>query len=138
VIVVKSNSSGDWVLLECMQDLCVREPDWELTADGRGYVQLGLSAYTQYESPFSNSRGVISSSRLSKDGHILGSAGANLGDSGGGCFDESTGRLIGINVGSERLVMNLDKDSANETFDKIISRHVARAHIVPICSFWFI
>jgi hypothetical protein len=40
--------------------------------DGRGYTQLGLSETTQQDSPFSASKGVISSSRLNKFGHLLG------------------------------------------------------------------
>ena len=89
VKVVKKNDVNDWVLLESAIDLCEKdEPKMGLTVDGRGYIQLGLSATTQQESPFSTSKGVISSSRLNIFGHLLGSAGANSGDSGGPCFDE--------------------------------------------------
>jgi hypothetical protein len=78
VKVCKINIESDWVLLEAKIDLCVDEPKKGLTVDGRGYIQLGLSATTQNDSPFSLSKGVISSSRLNKFGHLLVSAGATL------------------------------------------------------------
>ena len=137
VKVFKTNARSDWVLLESGVDLCEDEPKKGLTTDGHGYIQLGLSATTQQESPFSTSKGVISSSRLNKFGHILGSAGANPGDSGGPCFDESTWELIGMNVGCENVPINPDKDTVTQTYDKISSRYAARAHIIPIASFQF-
>lgn len=35
--------------------MCADEPKVGLTVYGRGYIQLGLSAIAQYESPFSTS-----------------------------------------------------------------------------------
>ena len=134
--VEKTNSDSDWVLLKCDVDLCDKEPFWDLTVDGLDYIQLGLSAITQNDSPFSVSKGVISSSRLNRLGHILGSAGANPGDSGGGCFHVSNGSLIGINVGSEKVSINPEKDTITETYNKVSSRYAARAHIIPISIFF--
>lgn len=137
VIVVKTNAESDWVLLESDVDLCEEEPKKGLTVDGRGYIQLGLSATAQQDSPFSTSKGVISSSRLNKVGHLLGSAGANPGDSGGPCFDESTGELIGMNVGCENVSIHPDKDTVAQTYNKISSRYAARAHIIPVNCFQY-
>jgi hypothetical protein len=135
--VVKTSTESDWVLLETDIDLCEDEPKKGLTVDGRGYIQLGLSATTQQDSPFCTSKGVISSSRLNKFGHLLGSAGANPGDSGGPCFDESTGELIGMNVGCENVPFNPDMDTVTQTYHKISSRFASRAHIIPVNSFQF-
>jgi hypothetical protein len=115
----KINIESDWVLLEAAIDLCVDESKKGLTVDGRGYIQLGLSATTQNSSPFSLSRGVISSSRLNKFGHLLGSAGANPGDSGGPCFDESTGEFIGMNIGCQNVPISIEKDTGAQIYDKI-------------------
>jgi hypothetical protein len=136
--VVSKNTESDWVLLESDVDLCEKKPIWGHVIDGRGYYQLGLSATTQEESPFSISKGVISSSRLNIFGHTLGSAGANPGDSGGPCFDESTGELIGINVGCENASFNPDKDTVTQAYHKVGSRHAARAHIIPVNCFQFL
>ena len=138
VKVCKINIESDWVLLEAEIDLCVDEPNKGLTVDGRGYIQLGLSATTQNDSPFSLSKGVISSSRLNKFGHLLGSAGANPGDSGGPCFHESNGELIGMNVGCENVPINIEKDTGAQMYDKISSRYATRAHIIPVSSFQFV
>ena len=115
--------------------MCAEEPKKGLTVDGRGYIQLGLSATTQQESPFSISKGVISSSRLNKFGHLLGSAGANPGDSGCPCFDESTNDLIGMNFGCENVPFSLEKDTDAQIYDQVSSRYAARAHIIPVNSF---
>jgi hypothetical protein len=138
VKVCKINIESDWVLLEAEIDLCVDEPKKGLTVDGRGYNQLGVSATTQNDTPFSLSKGVISSSRLNKFGHLLGSAGANPGDSGGPCFDESTCELIGMNVGCENVPISNEKDTGAQIYDKISSRYAARAHIIPVSSFQFV
>jgi hypothetical protein len=130
-------AKNDWVMLESSIDLCQDEPTWGVIADGRGYIQLGLSANTQHESPFSISKGVISSSRLNKLGHLLGSAGANPGDSGGPCFDESTSELIGINIGCENIPISIDKDTGAQIYEKISSRYASRAHIIPISTFQY-
>jgi hypothetical protein len=111
VKVCKINIESDWVLLEAEINLCADEPKKGLTVDGRGYIQLGLSATTQNDSPFSLSKGVIRSSRLNKFGHLLGSAGANPGDSGGPCFNESNGELIGMNVVCENVSISIEKDT---------------------------
>jgi hypothetical protein len=134
VKVLKINVESDWILLESEVNLCDEEPKKAATADGRRYFQLGLSATTQQESPFSVSEGVVSSSRYNKLGHMLGSAGANPGDSGGGCFD-SGGCLVGINVGCENVPISLEKDTGAQIYDKISSRYAARAHIIPIIVF---
>ena len=95
------NVECDWILLESEVDLCQDDPKIGVTADGRKYVQFGLSARSQIVSPFSVSNGVIRSSCINKFGHVLGSAGANPGDSGGPCIDENSGELVGMIVGSE-------------------------------------
>jgi hypothetical protein len=138
VKVCKINIESEWVLLEAEIDLCVDEPKKGLTVDGCGYIQLGLSATTQNDSPFSLSKGVISSSRLNKFGHLLGSAGATPGDSGGPCFDESTCELIGMNVDCENVPISIEKDTGAQIYDKISSRYAARAHIIPVSSFQFV
>ena len=99
-----------------------------------GLARPGLSATTQQESPFSVSEGVVSSSRYNKLGHMSGSAGANPGDSGGGCFDSGS-CLVGINVGCENVPISLEKDTGAQIYDKISSRYAARAHIIPIIIF---
>ena len=137
VKVLDMRAKNDWVMLESSIDLCQVEPTWGVIADGRGYIQLGLSATTQQESPFSISKGVISTSRLNKLGHLLGSAGANPGDSGGPCIDESTSELIGINIGCENIPISIDKDTGAQIYDKISSRYASRAHIIPISTFQF-
>jgi hypothetical protein len=137
VKVLDMRAKNDWVMLESCIDLCQVEPTWGVIADGRGYIQLGLSAKTQQESPFSISKGVISTSRLNKLGHLLGSAGANPCDSGGPCFDESTSELIGINVGCENIPITIDKDTLSMVYSKISSRYASRAHIIPISTFQF-
>lgn len=131
VKVLAVNIERDWILLISDVDLCEEEPARGGTVDGREYIQLGLSAVSQGESPFSTSKGVVSSSRLSQVGHQLGSAGANPGDSGGPCFDEWSGVLIGMNVGSENVTIQLE-ESLSKTYRNISSRYAARAHIVPI------
>ncbi len=136
--VVKTSAESDCVLLETDIDLCEDEPKKGLTVDGRRYIQLGLSATTQQDSPFSTSKGVISSSRLNKFGHLLGSAGANPSDSGGPCFDESTGELIRMNVGCENIPIIMERDTGVPIYDKISSRYAARAHIIPVSSFQFV
>jgi hypothetical protein len=86
-------SSKKQQLADCRASLAVL-PKKGLTVDGRVYIQLALSDTNQQESPFSISKGVISSSRLKQI--RLTSAGANPRDSSGPCFDESTGELIGL------------------------------------------
>ncbi|KAI8892188.1 hypothetical protein BC833DRAFT_533236 [Globomyces pollinis-pini] len=136
--VCKINIESDWVLLEADVDLCEKGPIWGPVVDGHRYVQLGLSAPHQEDSPFAISTGVISSERPNMFGHTLGSAGANPGDSGGGCFDESSGCLVGINFGCETVPISLEKDTGAQIYDKISSRYAARAHIIPINSFQFV
>ncbi|KAJ1499852.1 hypothetical protein HMI55_000612 [Coelomomyces lativittatus] len=81
---------------------------------------------------------MLNSSRLNKFGHLLGSAGANPGDSGGPCFDESTGELIGINVGCEKIPISMERDTGAQIYDKISSRYASRAHIIPVNIFQFV
>ncbi|EGF83362.1 expressed protein [Batrachochytrium dendrobatidis JAM81] len=61
--VRKVNIESDWVLLEADVDLCEEGPIWEPVVYGRRYVQLGLSAPHQEDSPFAISTGVIHSQR---------------------------------------------------------------------------
>ena len=136
--VVGTNAESDWVLLQSGVDLCEKEPIWGPVSDGHRYVQLGLSAPHQAESPLAISTGVISSGRMNKFGHTLGSAGANPGDSGGGCFDVSWGTLIGINVGCDNATISIENDTGAQIYEKISSRYAARAHIIPIASFQYI
>lgn len=92
-----------WHILETDQDVC-EIPPTASPEEGEEYFQLGLSALTQENSPFSVKRGVFISREFS-DGtkHYLGSAGSNPGDSGGGCFSETQNLLFGINVGADNL-----------------------------------
>ncbi|KAK6099281.1 hypothetical protein MT418_000717 [Batrachochytrium dendrobatidis] len=136
--VRKVNIESGWVLLEADVDLCEKGPIWEPVVYGRRYVQLGLSAPHQEDSPFAISTGVIHSQRPNMFGHTLGSVGVNPGDSGGGCFNQSSGCLVGINVGCENVPISLEKDTGAQIYDKISSRYAARAHIIPIDSFQFV
>jgi hypothetical protein len=138
VEVTKTNAKSDWVLLESDVDLCEEEPIWGPVVDGHRYIQVGLSAPHQKESPFAISTGVVSSERPNVFGHTLGSSGANPGDSGGGCFDEMSGCLVGINVGCENIPISLEKDTGAQIYEKISSRYAARAHIIPVNSFQFV
>ncbi|EGF80982.1 hypothetical protein BATDEDRAFT_88205 [Batrachochytrium dendrobatidis JAM81] len=101
-------------------------------------MDVGLSAPHQEDSPFAISTGVIHSQRPNMFGHTLGSVGVNPGDSGGGCFNQSSGCLVGINVGCENVPISLEKDTGAQIYDKISSRYAARAHIIPIDSFQFV
>ena len=78
-----------YVLLHCEQDICSIELGRTIPWNGEQYIQIGLS--TSSQSPlFSVSRGVITSALYNKKDHLLGSAGSNPGDSGGGCFAENS------------------------------------------------
>jgi hypothetical protein len=132
--LVKVDPKRICVILESDVDLCEKEPVWSSIYGGLRYFQFGLSARDQENSPFAISTGVITSQNRNENGHLLGSAGANPGDSGGGCFGEY-GTLIGINVGSEALDMNEDKYTLTTTFNKIATRYASRAHIIPIDCF---
>ena len=83
------------------------------------------------------SNGVFCSCRINNLGHILGSAGANPGDSGGPCIDESSGDLIVMNVGSKNIHIS-GSDTVNEAYAKVSSRFAARAHIIPVGSFFIL
>jgi hypothetical protein len=133
VKVVQVNSAVDCVLLEAETDLCQEEPKAGMTIDGRGYVQLGLSA-NQTDYPVTVSRGVISSSHVTKFGHISGSAGAQPSDSGGPCFDEVTCEFIGINLGCESVSIRTEQAAGSEIFEKITSEYPARARILSLIS----
>jgi hypothetical protein len=137
VTVLQSNTKADWLLLESQTDLCTEEPQLGFVVEGRGYYQLGLSAMSQLTSPISFTKGVISSTNPNDAGHVLGSAGANPGDSGGGCFEESTGCLLGINIGAETTQLNFTH-SAQQIMDNLSSRYSVRAHIVPITNFQYL
>jgi hypothetical protein len=138
VKVVKTIAESDWVLLESGVDLCEDEPIWGPVVDAHRYIQLGLSARHQKESPFAISTGVICSQRPNVFGHTLGSSGANPGDSGSPCFDVSTSELIGINVGCENIPISMENDTGAQIYDKISSRYASRAHIIPVSCFQFL
>eukprot|EP00128_Syssomonas_multiformis_P015251 Colp12_sorted_trinity150504_noHs@29849 len=121
----------DFILLECEEEVCSIEVKTALPYEGEEYFQLGLSARTQNESPFSVKRGLITSSRLNSNGHILGSAGANLGDSGGGCFAQEGVVLYGINVGGDQVAI-----TESTTLGQLGTRYPSRAHILPAPCFY--
>lgn len=125
------NPESDWILLKSDQDLCDNEPSWGPVVDFRRYIQLGLSENTQNESPFSVSIGVVSSECPNDLGHTLGSSGVDPGEAGGGCFDESSGCLIGINVG-KGVPFNFNSATSSQMYDKVSSRYSSRARIIPI------
>ena len=113
-------------ILETDQDVC-EIPPTASPEEGEEYFQLGLSALTQENSPFSVTRGVFISREFSfGTNHYLGSAGSNPGDSGGGCFSETQNLLFGINVGADNLPI-----SGNTSLNEVASRYHSRAHIVP-------
>ncbi len=137
VKVTKKDPVCDWILLESKVDLCDEAPYWRLATDGLGYMLIGFSGQSQKESPLAVSPGMICSQRLNEHGHILGSSGSNLGDSGGPCFDAETGDLIGINVGCESTPFGLN-DPLGHVLEKVASRYSSRALIIPITSFRFL
>jgi S1-C subfamily serine protease len=137
VKVIIMSVQSDWILLESVVDLCEKEPPIGGTADGRKYIQLGLSARSLNESYVSVSNGVFCSSRINNLGHILGSAGANPGDSGGPCIDEISGDLIGMNVGSKNIHIS-GSGTVSEAYDKASSKFASRAHIIPVIGLKFL
>lgn len=94
--VIKVDKLKDLILLETDKDVCDVPPRLASPEEGEEYFQLGLSALTQENSPFSVTRGVFISREFSVGtSHYLGSAGSNPG---GGCFSETQNLLFGINV----------------------------------------
>jgi hypothetical protein len=129
--VIKVDQVKDLIILETELDVCQVPPKIASPEEGEEYFQLGLSALTQENSPFSVTRGVFISREFSiGTNHYLGSAGSNPGDSGGGCFSETQNLLFGINVGADNLPI-----SGNTTLNKVGSRYHSRAHIVPSALF---
>jgi hypothetical protein len=129
--VVKVDEVKDLIILETDQDVCEVPPKTASPEEGEEYFQLGLSALTQENSPFSVKRGVFISREFSTGTkHYLGSAGSNPGDSGGGCFSETQNLLFGINVGADNLPI-----TDNTTLNEVASRYHSRAHIVPSAFF---
>jgi hypothetical protein len=129
--VVKVDEVKDLIILETDQDVCEIPPKTASPEEGEEYFQLGLSALTQENSPFSVKRGVFISREFSAGTkHYLGSAGSNPGDSGGGCFSETQNLLFGINVGADNLPI-----SGNTSLNEVASRYHSRAHIVPSAFF---
>jgi S1-C subfamily serine protease len=129
--VVKVDEVKDLIILETDQDVCQVPPKTASPEEGEEYFQLGLSALTQENSPFSVKRGVFISREFSAGTkHFLGSAGSNPGDSGGGCFSETQNLLFGINVGADNLPI-----SGNTSLKEVASRYHSRAHIVPSAFF---
>jgi len=124
VTVVKREM--DFILLQSDKDVVKNPPKLASPYQGQEYFQFGLSATTQDKSPLSVSRGVISSNLLNSLGHMLGSAGANPGDSGGPCFDVNFQILFGVNVGVENVPI-----TDGTTLFELGTRHAARAHILP-------
>ena len=100
IFVIKVDKLKDLILLETDKDVCEVPPRLASPEEGEEYFQLGLSALTQENPPFSVTRGVFISREFSVGtSHYLGSAGSNPGDSGGGlCFSETQNLLFGINV----------------------------------------
>ena len=84
--VVLRHEINDLVILEADRDVCDDELELRAPQTGTPYTQLGLSALMVEESPFSVSRGVFVSNKITREGHLLGTAGSNPGDSGGGAF----------------------------------------------------
>ena len=68
------------------EDICKYRCSVELPYQGGEYIQVGLSATTKIECPFSLSKGIFTSVRPNTNGQILGSGGSNPGESGGGSF----------------------------------------------------
>jgi hypothetical protein len=125
--VIHIDRAADFIVLKSqagnVQDT---EPTLCLPSIGSEYFQLGLSATSQLDSPLSLSKGVITSLKFNRNGHVLGSAGSHPGDSGGGCFGVETGLLYGINVGNDCLGI-----TGNTTLTDLGTRYPARSHIVP-------
>lgn len=124
--VVQCNSLRDYVILETEEAVCEKPPIMSAPYQGEEYVQFGFSATTQENSPLAITVGVFTSTEFSAVGHMLGSAGSNPGDSGGGCFSLSSRHLFGINVGSDNLPI-----SGETTLNHLGSRFPSCAHIVP-------
>ena len=121
----------DLIILETDQDVCEVPPRTASPEEGEEYFQLGLSALTQENSPFSVTRGVFISREFSIDSkHYLGSAGSNPGDSGGGCFSETQNLLFGISVGADYLPI-----TGNSSLNEVASRYHSRAHIISSAFF---
>jgi hypothetical protein len=131
VKVIKVDAKKDFILMESDSDICENQPTLGVPYQGETYMQLGLSATAQDKSPYSVSKGVVTSVNNNSNGHFLGSAGSNLGESGGGCFSELDNTLYGINVGCDRIPIH-----DNTTLFQLGTRNPARAHIVP--SLYFI
>jgi hypothetical protein len=126
VKVLKVEPKKDFILMEYDADDFQDEAALGVPYQGEAYIQLGLSATTQENTPYSVSKGVVTSVNHNSNGHFLGSAGSNPGESGGGYFSEITNTLYGINVGCERIPIH-----DNTTLFQLGTRHPARAHIVP-------
>eukprot|EP00128_Syssomonas_multiformis_P017226 Colp12_sorted_trinity150504_noHs@72 len=126
VKVVKVDKEHDFILLESDNEVCAFKIQCAGPYEGEPYFQLGLSATAQQKSPFSIAQGVFSTTEFDRHGHILGSAGSNAGESGGGCFATNSRRLYGINVGCEAVTI-----LGSTTLDELGTRYPARAHIVP-------
>jgi hypothetical protein len=125
--VVNVDEVKDLIILETDKDVCEIPPIRASPEEGEEYFQLGLSAFTQENSPYAVTRGVFISREFSfGTNHYLGSAGSNPGDSGGGCFSETQNLLFGINVGADNIPI-----SGNTSLNEVASRYHSRAHIVP-------
>jgi hypothetical protein len=129
--VIRVDEVKDLIILEADQDVCEVPPKTASPEEGEEYFQLGLSALTLENSPFSVKRGVFISREFSfGTKHYLGSSGSNPGDSGGGCFSETQNLLFGINAGADTIPI-----SENTTLNELGSRYHSRAHIVPSAFF---
>jgi len=126
VKVSKVDLKKDFILMKYGGDEFDDDVALGVPYQGEAYIQLGLSATTQEKTPYSVSRGVVTSTNYNSNGHFLGSAGSNPGESGGGCFSEINNTLYGINVGCDRIPIH-----DNTTLFQLGTRHPARAHIVP-------
>jgi hypothetical protein len=126
VKVIKVDKRADYILMKSDVDVCQDKPVLGVPYEGEDYLQFGLSAIQHENTPISVSKGVFVCTNYDDQGHYLGSAGANPGDSGGGCFSERTHTLFGINVGADTIAIH-----GETTLFEMGSRHASRAHIVP-------
>ncbi len=131
VTVIQVDSHRDFITLESDRDLCPFEFEIAAPYEGEEYIQLGLSAMGQdVTNPLSIARGIVTSTKYNRRGHFLGSAGSNPGDSGGGCFDERSDIIYGINVGCDEVAI-----SGETTLCQLGTRYPARSRILP-CVFF--
>lgn len=136
VQVVIIDETKDFIVLESHTELCSIPPSLTLPYLGQEYFLVGFSALTQSTSPIAVSRGIISSVNVDNLGHILGSSGTNPGDSGGGIFDVSSSALLGVNVGTDQIRLNMTM-MLQDVHNTFTTCSAPRAHIIPSNVFRF-